>query len=408
MHSLIPAFSIFLISPALSMLVALTRIVESKNSRNILWAFCCFYGFAFYLDLNSGVDAIRYREMLVDMHRSGISFSTLRSSFYEEGQLTYDLYQPIVTFLVSRVTDNFQILYGIFGFVFGYFYSRVIGFFIDQLIFRPKPLEYLLLFSVAFTQNIGSSLNGVRMYTALFVFLFGALYYWQTSRKIYLAIAVSSVFVHFSYALPIALLIFLPSIQRLSLLVYLFFVGSFVFTTIQLEFLQSAVQSLPLGIDWRVRGYLQGMDPDRELPFVVRIDVWLLRLFRIVAVTHLFLIWNRRELRKMIPLIFCMTLVGIINLLGEVGSISRFLAVCDILLIGQILIHVNENYDRPESRMAGGAVACLTLLHSLLGIRFFLGYSSMNLLIGNLLTIWFFEQPDRSLYDYLPKVLSGL
>jgi hypothetical protein len=342
------------------------------------------------------------------MHQGGITFDTFRLSFFRECEKHFDLYQPMLTFAVSRFTDDFRILYGIFGFVLGFFYSRVIGFFIDQLIFRPKPLEYLLLFSLAFTMNVGSALNGVRMYTALFVFLYGALYYWQTRRYVYLGIAVSSALVHFSYVIPAALLIALPSIQRLSMFVYLFFMGSFVFTTIQLEFIQSFVQSLPLGIDSRVSGYLQGLEPNAEVPFIIRVDIWLMRLFRIVAVTHLFLIWYQRDFAKMIPLTFCMTMAGMVNILGEVGSIGRFLFICDILLIGQILIHVNENYQRPDSRIAGGAVAGLTFLNSLLGIRLFLGFSSTNLLIGNPLTLWFFEQPDRSLYDYLPKVLSGL
>src|SRR6056297_1555400 len=74
--------------------------------------------------------------------------------------------QPLLTFLASRVTDQYWVLFATFGVLFGYVYSRNVWFPIHRVQTRFTPVLVFLLAAYAFHVNIGSGLNGVRMWTA--------------------------------------------------------------------------------------------------------------------------------------------------------------------------------------------------------------------------------------------------
>jgi hypothetical protein len=406
-----PALLMFLFSPVLALLYGLLQLRDAM-SRNLIWFFCGFYGMAFYMGgageaYSGGADCTRYADQLLTMHKSAISLETFSSAFYQEGQQFYDVYQPILVFIVSRFTDDTRILFGLYGLVIGFFFSRVIGFFLDQCPNHLGLAEYGLLACLAFTLDIGSAINGVRMYTALFIFIYGFLYFWQTINPVYFVIACLSVLVHFSFIIPVAMLFALPTIYRFPWLVYFGFLGSFVFTAINIEVIRAWVESLPLGIESRVAGYLAGSDPDVEAPRILRIIDWMTKIFRIMACTYL-LYSNKRAANQLLaPIVFAMALNAVINVLGEVGSMGRFLYLCQILIIGQLLLHVNHSQN-PDTILVSGGIGFFAVLGSLLGFRYFLGYSSTKLLLANPFTIWFFEDPEYSLYEFMPKILTGL
>lgn len=410
MNNSLGSYILFFLSPVLGLGNSLLRWQESYT-RNIICLFTCYYGMAFFYQPDTNTDSVRYVERLVDMHESGISFQTLKSSFYQEGELNYDLYQPLLTFIVSRFTDDFRVLFGMFGLVLGYFYSRVIYFFLDNLKHRPGLWELFCIITLAFALNIGSGINGVRMHTALFIFLFGVLYYWSNSRKFYLLVAASSVLVHYSFLIPVTILIVTPITQPFRLPLYVLFLGSFGMTAIDVGVVRNFVSMIPGGFEGRVGGYLNELNPtDGEVPTILRVNVWMLHLFAIGTTTLLLSIWRKH----MFPahytrgLTFVMLLYTSVNFLSGVGSIGRFYTLCFILLVGYLMLTINWVELIDDNTYAGAALIALTLLNTAYNMRMFLGFSSLNLLIGNPLTIWYFDPPEFTLYDYVPPFFRRL
>lgn len=401
-----PAFALFLFSPILALTYALVQL-RDLMSRNLIWLFCGFYGMAFYLDSTGGVDCARYADQLVAMHKNVMSLETFSSAFFQEGERNYDVYQPLIVFFVSRFTDDHRILFGLYGLVIGFFFSRILGFFVDQCHRPLRAVEYGLLACIAFSLDIGSAINGVRMWTALFVFLYGFLFFWQQRNPNYLAVACLSVLVHFSFIVPVALLLAQPVLARFPWLIFAGFVGSFVFAAIDIAVIRNIVEQLPLGIESRVAGYLAGTDPDAATPRILLIIDWLTKMFRIFACAYLLSVNRQGRYGQPFLIVFAMALNAAVNVLGEIGSIGRFISACQILILGQLLIFVNQT-DNLNSRLNVALIASLTTLGSLLGLRYFLGFASSNLLLANPFTIWFFEDPKFSLYEFMPKILTGL
>ncbi len=403
-------YILFWASPILAMVSSLAHW-RSGSCRNIVWLFAGYYGIAFYIHPDSNADCVRYRDSLIEMHQNDLTFETLSGSFYQQGERYYDLYQPLLTFFLSRFTDDFRVLFGTVGFVFGFFYSRVIFFFVNQLKPSAGVLEFFLVLCLAFVIDIGAAINGMRMYTALFVFLLGALYYWDTQKPIFLILSGASVLFHFSYVIPVAILLTTTMLRPLLSAIYCFFLASFIMTTIDVGFIREFVASLPLGLETRVGGYLQEFDASlTETPRILIINKWLVHSFAILAMTAAYLITYKVSVNRLMiqAMTFSMLLYGLVNILSEVGSIGRFYSICRILIIAQLLLLIT-NYDRYLNiRTTVAVIASLLTLNTAIGVRFTLGFASLNLLLGNPLTVWFFDFADSSLFDYLPPILRGL
>lgn len=403
-------YFLFLFSPILALANSLANW-RSADCRNVVWFFAAFYGMAFYIHPESESDSVQYRAWFIEMHQSDLSFETLQGSFYREEERYYDLYQPLLTFFLSRFTDNERVFFAVTGFVFGYFYSRLIFFFILKLKPSAGWLELWLAVSLAFVLDMGSGINGIRMYTGLYVFLLGSVYYWERRQPLHFLLAAASILVHFSYVIPVAILLAANNHRPFLTAIYCFFLASFIMNTIDVSFVRDFVDFLPLGVETRVAGYLNEFDPSfHETPRILLINTWSMHIFSICSATTLFLTTRRMRDDSFFAqaLIFTMYLYGVTNILSEVGSIGRFYIPCQIILIGLLLILLTQ-YDRiPAIRQTGIAMACLLVLNTALSIRFMLGFASINLLVGNPITIWFFDFADRALYDWLPPILRGL
>src|SRR5690606_25802455 len=98
---------------------------------NIFWAFIAFYGFNFVVVGN--YDATRYIEKLKVMHHADVTIFNLISTIYTGESSKLDFIEPLLTFLVSRFTDDQQWLMLVFAVVFGYFHSRNLWFLLERV-----------------------------------------------------------------------------------------------------------------------------------------------------------------------------------------------------------------------------------------------------------------------------------
>jgi len=217
------------------------KYFRMPQAKNLFWLFCIFLGMVhiYFPEGESSSDGVRYAQQLIDLHQQPVPFENFTSLFYEDGQFV-DIYQPIVTYLLSTVTDNPRWLFLIFAVVFGFFYSRNSWFVLERF---PKTVAFPL-FLLSFYYILICpvwEINGVRTWTALHVFVYGALPYLYNSDKSKLIWCGASCLFHFSFFLPVTVLLMYHFIPKSINYLLAFFLISLFIKEIDLEQIRSFI-----------------------------------------------------------------------------------------------------------------------------------------------------------------------
>jgi hypothetical protein len=223
-------------------------------AKNSVWLFVVFYGYTMYRP--EIMDSSRYVTNLEDLYATPVSWNSFISNFYSEDSGTVDIYQPLVTYILSLFTKSGNILFAVFGITFGYFYSRNIWLLID-LTKKRKMDSIMWLLLIAFACVIGFwDLNGVRMWTAAHIFFYGAFLLLVHEKKKGLLIAALSVLVHFSFVLPVGVLLLFYAVKIPWRVLYFFFLASFFISTLNIDVVRNKLETIvPEFLVPRVQSY---------------------------------------------------------------------------------------------------------------------------------------------------------
>lgn len=257
--SIVPSDRIllFLIWPFAALVDSLKNF-RRGYAKNLFWMFCIFYGFAFVYEDPSlggfGADSARYAADVIELHDQPISIQALLGSIYSPETEQLDIYKPLVTWLVSIFSGNPRVLFMVFATVFGFFYSRNLWMVFESVKRPVSVLLFLLMFYLALINPIWN-INGVRMWTASQVFIYGVLRYLLKGDKKGLLWIAGSMLFHFSLMLPIFLFFawfFLP--KNINLYFGLYILTAFMYE-IDLAQARNVLSFLPSIFQPRVEGY---------------------------------------------------------------------------------------------------------------------------------------------------------
>jgi hypothetical protein len=232
---------LFLLNPFIGVIQAFKHYRESW-AKNSIWLFVIFFGFTMFRP--EAMDSNRYVQRLEALYDAPLSWETFIANFYSAESNTVDIYQPLITYFLSLFTKNANVLFAVFGIVYGYFYSRNIWLLLDAS--KGKPLNrplWILIFG--FASVIGYwELNGVRMWTAAHMFFYGAyLFLIQGKRNGYL-IALASILVHFSFVLPVAILTAYTIVKVPWKILYYVFLASFFVSELNIASVSERLKSI--------------------------------------------------------------------------------------------------------------------------------------------------------------------
>jgi hypothetical protein len=396
----VSAIILFLFSPILSLLAGLLTL-PSNTARLSIFLSCGWLGLAFRIPRNTFSDCLRYEQWLVEMHGKSLSLKSLTSSFYTEGTRFWDIYQPLLTFAVSRFTDDANILFMFFGLVIGVFYGGIIHEVARLLPERWHALEIVLLVSLAFTVNVASAINNVRMYTAMFVFAYGAITYWARNHRISIIYAICSPLIHFSFLIPVALLLFSNRLRVVTNVLYLIFVLSFFFAAIDPGILAGLLEKASFGLFKRVSPYLSEKSLFEENALLITANLWMQRVLILCVVTISFFSQSKTTFLNRATQ-FALLLMITINLLGKINQIDRFLSLTTIVGISIIAGSLSDSIrNSPQLRLMWACSLSLLVVNTALNFRLLLGFTDERFLLANPLIIWFYDLPRYNLYDYV-------
>jgi hypothetical protein len=313
---------------------------KKPYSRDVFWLFCIFFGFTFVIAEEGGADSDRYAKLFIEYAHSDMSLSLLWHSLYSSGSDSVDIASPLITYLVSRLTDNPRYLFTVFGLIYGYFYSRNIWYVLGKIKgnFTIVVLVYILAFALLIPLW---SINGFRMWTAAQIFLYGAFPFLMEGDKKRLIWALISVFFHFSFSYPLVILFLYILFGNKMNIYFSFFIITSFLNELNLDFVRSSLSFLPDVFQSRITGYTNTdyiqytKESNQELNWYVAYAVKGIKWASYIIVLFTFLrckkvLFERRDLTRLFS--FTLLFFGFANIFSLLPSGGRFVIVAELFL----------------------------------------------------------------------------
>lgn len=385
------AFLLLLLAPIFSLIMAI-RNYQYPWAKNLVWLFIVFYGYTFVFS-NKGLDSERYVQSLAYFAKQhATSFSEFTQLLYSEDTNYVDILQPVLTFLVSRFTDDGRILFACFGLIFGFFYSRNVWFLLSKVDHKVNQEARLFLILFIFIVAIWQ-INGFRFYTAAHIFVYGVFFVIDGKRIRGILFCMLSLFVHFSFLLPLLLLLIYHLVGNRLVLSFVLYLASFFIAQISPESLQTYSDALPKVFQQRSEKYIgdEYLETRKQLREKGR---WFLegRTTYLIYATNvlLILIFIRfyRELRDNYYaaslLTYSLLLLALSNILSQIPSVGdRFQQVSLLILYPALFFFMQKNSKNIFSNWVKVPFIMAMLLFIIVEIR--IGFQTIGILtvIGN-------------------------
>ncbi len=378
----------FILFPFLGFINAL-RNYRSSWAKPTVIAFVAFFGLS--MVKSDTADSTRYVQNLEIMYNSNKDFDTIKTGFYsgESGQV--DIYVTVVTFIFSVFTDNGNILFMFFGLIFGYFYANNIWMVLNQSKGKLHWEQHLLL--AAFSLIVGFwTINGVRMWTAAHIFFYGGFLYLFQDRRKGLLIAASSLLVHFSFILPVFLLVAYSLVRINFRFLYLFYIASFFIVELNVEFIKAILENnLPEFLLPKVKTYFNDdyLEGYEEVAVAVNWYVLyykkILMYFTVIFISIIFFRTKFTPQTKKL-LGFSLLFLAVSNILSLLPSGGRFLNVAFLFSLATCFIVVS-NYRDTFVTKSVKVLSPLLILFCVISIRLSLDYFNVTSLTNPIVAL---------------------
>lgn len=402
------AYLLAVVNPFFGLFLAIYLYMKTY-AKNLFWLWCAYMGSVFIFDPEGGStsDCVRYANYLNEMYASNFSFFSLLSMFYSEDNGSTDIYQPLITYIVSLFTNNAHVLFFIFAAVFGYFYSRNLWFVIENSTGLKSKIIFILYIAFALVCPIWL-INGVRMWTAFHVFLYGLLPFLLYRDKSKLLWCFVAIFIHFSYVVPLLILLsffFLP--KNINLLFLLYLLAQLV-SELNIEALNSFLTKIiPSNLFVsKVNGYVDeeysqkvGLAYDSMSAYVRIFDIitkWAMVFLNTISWTLIIKSKSLLDGRMRYILSFVLFFGAIASVVSNIPSGSRFLFISNALSIFLFIILYKDM--RPNYKKYCNLATFMLVPYLLIQIRESFYFYGFDVFVQNIITSFWIN--NRLTIDY--------
>lgn len=229
---------LFLISPFLAFVYSLKRI-NTKSSYWVFFLFALFFGLSFTNDQGpneqGSLDSARY-----------IAHFKQYSHQLNDQVLIYkdnDYYFDYTAYLISKITDNYHILFLVFAAVFAFFQLKSLKYLTQEKEFKNNI--YGLILCLLFTYIGISNINGVRFWTAAWVTVFCYFKIYRDNDKRFLLLLLVTPYIHLSYWTVIGMTILTILTKRFERIWIVMILISFIFSSVAFSFTTQNANLLP-------------------------------------------------------------------------------------------------------------------------------------------------------------------
>lgn len=249
---------LFLISPFFAFLYSLQRI-KTKSSYIVFFLFSICFGLSFTVDSGKSesikFDGASYRERFEAYGDVGSReyYSGLKE-FLSFGEGAKDYYFDTVAFYVSRITDNYHVMFMIFAVVFSFFSLKSFKFLTSEDNFNASLVSFILVY--LFMMNQIFNINGVRFWTAAWIAVYAIFQIFKNENRKYFFLALITPFIHGSYWIFIGVLLLSYFFRKYEKLWIVLFIISFFVSNISIEMTRSIIDALPPFLRRMARSYI--------------------------------------------------------------------------------------------------------------------------------------------------------
>jgi len=399
------AILLFLIWPFVAFLLSFKEYKKSW-AKNLVWLFVVFYGFTFVI-LDEGMDSNVNREIFLNYASADYSLGDFLSTLYSESGKV-DVLQDLISFTVSKITDNYHVLFGVFGLIFGFFYSRNIWYLLDRSLPELKKINIILI--VCFTIIVAFwQINGFRFWTATHIFIFGILPYLYEKKNKFIWVSLLSVFVHFSFIIPVSILFIYLLLRNRMHIYFYFFLITFFLIEIDISIIRDNLSYMPDLFFDRTVGYLNeeyksNMVTQRSSYNWLALNYGKPFKWFIFALAVIIYAKGRAIISANIGLLrlfsFALLYFGFANILSNVPSGGRFMSVANLLMVALTVLYIQAEYNLKLIRFVIYISYPAIILFLLFSIR--IGFETISLftVFGNPVLALFGEN-DYSLINLI-------
>lgn len=247
---------LFLISPFFSFLYSL-RTMNTRSSYVVFFLFAVFFGMSFSVGnirTEGSIDGISYRAYFEE-------YKYISANYYFEGLnefLTFDegkkdYYFDTVAFYVSRITDNYHVMFMVFAIIFAFFSLKTLKLFITDNKFDISFASFILAY--LFMANQIFNINGMRFWTAAWVGVYALFQIFGKKNKRYFLLLLVTPFFHGSFWIFIAVVVLAYLLMRFDKVWAVLFFISFFVGSIAVELLQETSDLLPAFMQRMIASY---------------------------------------------------------------------------------------------------------------------------------------------------------
>jgi hypothetical protein len=383
------SIALFFLSPLLGVIQAFKHFRETW-AKDSIWLFVIFYGYTMFRPENN--DSSGYVAKLTNLYNTPLNWNMFAASFYSEDSNVVDIYEPLITFVLSLFTKDGNILFAVFGLVYGYFFSRNIWMVLDLSQGRKVDRGFWILI-VTFICALGYwNLNGVRMWTAAHVFFYGAFQYLVHNRKKGILIAVSSFLFHFSFVLPVGVLLFFVFFRIPWRFLYFGFLASFFLSSLQIGFVREKLESVaPTFLLPRVESYtndeyvevISDMNESTNwyIKYYLKTLMWaIVLLFTLIYFSKEKKFKSDNELSNLFGFSLLMLTIG--NITAILPSGGRYIMVANLFAVA-VLVYYYVRIGNVRYSLWVNILSIFFLFFIIMNIRISLETTSVMTIFGN-------------------------
>lgn len=394
-------------------LVRSLRNFRTPQAKTIFWLFCIYFGFVFVFadPFTGGADSAGYAKNLIKLHGNPFSWNALIASFYNGEDQTVDIYQPLATWLVSLFTGDPRVLFMLFAAVFGFFYAQNLWMIFNTINKKAGLILMLFMFAYALVNPIWN-INGVRMWTAAQLFLFGNLRYFLMNDKKGWIWSALSVFVHFSFLFPVAVLAAYIILPKKDHWFFAFYIFTAFLVEIKLTQVRDFLSFLPDFLQPRVTSYTNE-DYAERIGEAVNTTTWHV-MWASYFSTWINYAWivavyiRRKQWVKNYPqfyriFMFALLMGGFANISAQVPSGGRFITVANGLFFALFVALLGQ--QKVNLKIRGLASVTIPLLLFVIIFKIRVGFDFIGILaiVGNPLIAPFIDS-QTPLIDFVKQL----
>ena len=392
-------------------LVFFIRDYNQKYAKNLLWLFCIFYGMIHIVFNEQGfyVDGISYA-LALEEKGGNYGLKDLLGSLYSESTTTPDLFMPLITFLVSRFTTDYRVLFVVLALVYGYFYSRNVALVLN--LYKGRKSTFLVLLLLAFVMILPIyQING-RFWLGAQVFFYGVGNYFVKGKRNYLWWCVCAALVHFAHFASIFAFVLYYFLPKKSSVYFWILLGTLFVSSINIQSLNNLFASIvPSAFERKVDVYANAeylqhrLETDTKslhVLFVNGLRDWLFRIMLLLFYWK----YKRAILRNgLYNKVFCFVAIFSImaSVLAIVPSASRYLNLAAMFTIFYMTWVAQDDlvpWRIFRNVYVRGVISCCLIFFILFQIRSLFEFVGISFFVSNPL-IDLFVEDNFPLFYYI-------